>query len=390
LIISSGFYLKAQDTTRKVKAEWFGYMGADLRYYPQAPLYNGQQNHYFSAVFKPQFFLKTDDGKHQLNFVGFARLDQYDHKRTHADIRDLYWHFNPGKWEINAGVKTVTWGKTESNHLVDIINQYDLLEDRNLEHKLGQPLIHSAYTTQQGTLELYLTTISRELHFPGEKGRLRPGFNIDYSNTEFERKNGKYIPDVAIRFSKSINSFDFAVSHFLGTGRLPFFKKSDVDVFVPVYEEINQTGIELQWVKGPFALKAEAIYQVSGRRNTEAATVGIEYNSFYKSGPELKWLLEYTCDKRNKEQINGMNNDLFAGMNLNLNDTQGTNFMIASTIDLQYRTNILYLKAEKRLGEFWKIHLLSNQILNPAPEDFYYLIRKDSFLEIGLLYFFEN
>jgi hypothetical protein len=100
--------------------------------------------------------------------------------------------------------------------------------------------------------------------------------------------------------------------------------------------------------------------------------------------------LEYTYDKRNKEQINGMNNDLFAGINLNLNDKQGTNFMIASTIDLKYGTNILYLKAEKRLGEFWKIYLLSNQILNPASEDFYFLIRKDSFLEIGFLYFFEN
>lgn len=287
-------------------------------------------------------------------------------------------------------MKTISWGKTESNHLVDIINQYDLLEGRNLEYKLGQPLIHTAYTTQKGTLELYLTTISRELRFPGEKGRLRPGFNIDYNNTEFDRKNARYIPDAALRFSKSIKSFDFAVAHFYGTGRLPFFKKSDADVFIPKYEEINQTGIELQWLKGPFALKAEAIHQSSSRQNIEAATLGIEYNTFYKSGPELKWLLEYTYDKRGREQISGMNNDIFGGINLSLNDKQGTNFMLASTVDLKYGTTILYLKAEKRFGESWKLHLISNYILNSHTEDFYYLIRKDSFLEIDLLYFFQN
>ena len=389
-VIFSAYNLKAQDTTRKVKAEWFGYMGGEFRYYPQTPLYEGQKNSYFSAVFKPQFSLRSTNGRHQLNFVGFARLDQYDNKRTHAEIRDLYWHFNSGKWELNAGVKTISWGKTESNHLVDIINQYDLLEGRNLEYKLGQPLIHTAYTTQKGTLELYLTTISRELRFPGEKGRLRPGFDIDYRNTEFDRKNGKYIPDAALRFSKSIKSFDFAVAHFYGTGRLPFFKKSDADVFIPRYEEINQTGIELQWLKGPFAVKAEAIHQSSSRQNIEAATLGIEYNTFYKSGPELKWLLEYTYDKRGREQISGMNNDIFGAINLNLNDKQGTNLMLASTVDLKYGTTILYLKAEKRFGESWKLHLISNYILNSYTEDFYYLIRKDSFLEIDLLYFFQK
>jgi len=390
LLISSTYNLKAQDTTRKIPIEWFGYAGGDFRYYPQSPLYKGQKHTYFSAVFKPQFRVKSADGKHQLNFMGFARIDQHDNKRTHADIRDLYWHFNSKKWEINAGIKTVTWGKTESNHLVDIINQYDLAEGRNPEHKLGQPLIQAAYTSEWGTLELYMTTISRELHFPGEKGRLRPGFHIDYSNTEFELKNGKYIPDVALRFTKSIKSFDIAVSHFYGTGRLPFFIKCNLDAFLPRYEEINQTGAELQWLKGPFALKAEAIHQFSNRRNTQAATIGMEYNTFYKAGPELKWLLEYTYDKRNREQISGINNDIFFGINLNLNDKQGANFMLSSTVDLKYGTTILHSQAETRFGESCKLHFVYNHILNSATEDFYHLIRKDSFMEIVFFYFFQN
>jgi hypothetical protein len=36
-------------------------------------------------------------------------------------------------------------------------------------------------------------------------------------------------------------------------------------------------------------------------------------------------MLEYTYDERGKEQISGINNDLFAGLNLNFNDRQSTN-----------------------------------------------------------------
>jgi hypothetical protein len=97
LLLSSADNLTAQDTTRKAKVEWFGYIGGDFRYFPQSPLYDAQEYTYFSAVFKPQFLLKSANGKHQLNFAGFARIDQYDNKRTHADIRDLYWHFNSKK-----------------------------------------------------------------------------------------------------------------------------------------------------------------------------------------------------------------------------------------------------------------------------------------------------
>src|SRR5829696_5629959 len=113
LLMLSANCLVAQDTSTKARAEWFGYIGGDYRYYPQRPLYENQKQTYFSALFKPQFLLKTTNGKHQLNFAGFARIDQHDIKRTHADIRDLYWHFRSKKWELNAGIKTVTWGKTE-------------------------------------------------------------------------------------------------------------------------------------------------------------------------------------------------------------------------------------------------------------------------------------
>ncbi len=64
--------------------------------------------------------------------------------------------------------------------------------------------------------------------------------------------------------------------------------------------------------------------------------------------------------------------------------------MLASIVDLKYGTTILRSQAERRFGDSWKLHFVYNHILNSAPEDFYHLIRKDSFMEIGFFHFFQN
>ena len=390
LIYFPGPLVFAQESNSKMKAEWYGYMGGDFRYFHDPALYEGQKETYFSAVFKPQMFIESRNGRHQFHFMGFARLDQYDDKRTHADIRDLYWRFAPGTWEINAGVKTVTWGKTESNHLVDIVNQYDLVEGRTLEHKLGQPLIQFTYAPSWATLELYVMTFNRNLQFPGKQGRLQPGFPIDDDHPEYEKDGAQYRPDYAIRLARSTGNFDFALSNFYGTNRLPLFKLNDLDTFVPLYEEINQTGFEFHWLTGPFAWKLEAINQYSERQTIRAFTVGGEYNIYFRSGPELKWMLEYTYDERDREQISGINNDLFIGLNLNFNDRQSTHLMLIGFYDLDYGTTIIRTQVERRFGDSWKANLVYNGITNTDPQDFYHLIRNDSFIELGLFYYFQK
>ena len=43
------------------------------------------------------------------------------------------------------GVRRVFWGVAESNHLVDVINQTDAIENPDQEDKLGQPMLNLAY-----------------------------------------------------------------------------------------------------------------------------------------------------------------------------------------------------------------------------------------------------
>ncbi len=375
----------AQENTSRATVDWFGYMAGDFRYFHDDALYDGQEDAYFSTVFKPQLFFESRNRNHQVHFMGFARLDQYDDKRTHADIRDLYWRFAQANWELSAGIKTIAWGKTESNHLTDIVNQYDLVEGKTQEHKLGQPLVQFVYAPQWVTLEILATTYSRDLRFPGLKGRLQPGLLI--AEPTFEREDAQYLPDFAARATKSIGNLDVAISNFYGTSRLPVFRPSGGE-FVPYYEEINQTGAEAQWLTGPFAWKGEFIHQISERQTIQAFTIGGEFNLYSRSGPEFKWMLEYTFDERGKEQISGINKDLFGGLNINLNDRQSTNVLIAGFYDLDYGTTVLRSQVERRFGDTWKLVVAYNSISNTDKEDFYHLIRNDSFLEVALFHHF--
>ncbi|MEL7006548.1 MAG: hypothetical protein AAFN93_28065, partial [Bacteroidota bacterium] len=58
---------------------------ASNRYFFQDGLYPGQKRNYLSLSIQPEYLYEWKDGKHSIKFVGFARLDQHDSRRTHAD-----------------------------------------------------------------------------------------------------------------------------------------------------------------------------------------------------------------------------------------------------------------------------------------------------------------
>ena len=84
--------------------------------------------------------------------------------------------------ELRVGLRKVFWGVTESQHLVDIINQTDLVESLDGEEKLGQPMINYALINDWGTLDLYLLPYFRERTFSGINGRLRSSLYVDTTN----------------------------------------------------------------------------------------------------------------------------------------------------------------------------------------------------------------
>jgi len=382
----------AQDTIQKPKmhTEVSGKFGLDYRYFPDEPLYPGQHGSYISMLFQPEVYLDWDRGSQLLQFTGFARVDQYDTVRTHADIRELYWQVILNKWELSIGVKKIFWGVTESNHLVDIINQADALEGFDLEQKLGQPMIHASWSPDWGTIDLYAMTFFRQIRFPGPEGRLRPPFQLDYDNTTYESEFKEYNPDLAIRWSHSFNVFDIGISHFYGTSRLPLIQTSEGVTFTTYYELINQTGFELQASTGPMFWKTEIIYRQSKRQKIYAITVGGEYtfSNLSSSGIDIGLIAEYNYDERGAESLTGLDDDFFLGARIAGNDRQSTDLLGGIIIDRNSQNLRYFVEANRRLGNSWKVSIEGSGFGNISKTEFFYLLRNDSYVQFSLAKYF--
>jgi hypothetical protein len=143
--------------------DFSGYVAGEGRFFLQEAALDGQEDGpQWSLVAQPELRLKLADRPQQFKLTPFYRLDGMDEKRTHFDLREAYWRYSAGSWELLAGLNKVFWGVTESQHLVDIINQTDILEDVDQEDKLGQPMLMVGHQQDWGELQAYLMPFFRE------------------------------------------------------------------------------------------------------------------------------------------------------------------------------------------------------------------------------------
>ena len=357
------------------------------RYFPNAARFNGQKNHFPSIAIYPKYTLNWNKGYDALNFKGFFRLD-VDHERTHWDIRELYYQKTKNNWEISLGLKKVYWGVTESNHLVDIINQIDAVESFDGEKKLGQPMIQISLSTKNaGTFDVFYLPYHRKRTFSGIKSRLRFPIVIDKNNLGYQSHAEEWHQDFALRWTHYIGIIDIGLSHFFGTGREPLFSfnsNNNPNAFYPI---IHQTGLDIQVTNNAFLWKLEAIYRTNDLQDFFAFTGGLEYTfgNIKSSGIDTGFLLEYLYDDRNQYAFTGLQNDLFIGSRIALNDIQNTEILIGSLFDLKKSSKILSLEASRRFGESWKIEI-EGRLFNTIDNREFVLsnFKKDSFLRLSL------
>ena len=377
---------------QKVYTDFSAELKLDYRQFLEDGLYDGQKNSYLSLAFQPEYEAEWQGGKYSFKFTGFGRIDQHDSRRTHFDVRELYWQMVKGNWELSVGSKKVFWGKTESIHLVDIINQTDQVESFDGEQKLGQPMLHYSYLTNVGIFDLFYLPYFRTRQFPGRNGRLRFPIVLDGGDLPYESSAEEYQPGFAGRWSHYIGKFDIGVSHFYGTGREPIIR--DFSNFDLIYGVINQTGIDIQVTTGPMLWKFESINRTNDFQDMFALAAGFEY-SFYNianSGMDIGILAEYLYDDRDELALSGLQNDIFAGSRIAFNDVQDTEILFGAIFDLERSTKLISMEANRRIGESWSFDVearifadVDNDI--DPPEAFYFL-RDDSFLQFSISKFF--
>jgi hypothetical protein len=343
---------------------------------------------------QPEFYYEWSGGDQSILFVPFARLDQHNGERTHFDIREFYWQRVWNSFELSIGLRKIFWGVTESQHLVDIINQSDLVENLDTEDKLGQPMVNLTVIQDWGILDFFVMPYFRERPFLKDEARLRIPVPIDTELTGYESNAEEKHIDWAVRWFHTLGIFDIGLSHFSGTSRepliVPTLNSSLDSVFAPFYNIIDQTGLDLQATTGGWLLKLEAINRFGQGDRFFAATAGFEYtfSNIKNSGIDVGLIMEYHYDERGKEGLAPFDDDIFFGSRLAFNDVQSTDILAGAIIDRDTGSSFLNLEASRRLGDRYKLEVEFRGFVNASPEEIFYGLRKDHYFQLELARYF--
>ncbi len=358
------------------------------------PAWPHQEMQSASVAANVEFF---HDFQNNLSFTieGFYRLDSQDKERSHGDLRLAEFLYYTDNFEITAGLGRVFWGATEFVHLVDIINQTDQVDALDGEQKLGQPMVHLTIPKDWGVLEAFALSWFRERTFPGASGRFRTPIPVDTDQTQYESSSEEHHFDFAFRYSTIFASADVGIYYFNGTARDPvlllaFDETSEPPTLYPYYEQIGQTGLDVQLMAGEWLLKGEAYYRTGQSRSYAATTFGFEYTftGIADTMMDMGLIGEYVYDDRDNGWLPTIyENDIMAGLRLAVNDMADSTVLLGVIRDLDSGSTILAMEASRRLGDSIRLNLDASFFVDMDYEDPAFAMAKDDFIKLEMVYY---
>jgi len=385
-------------------ADWSGNVTLQDRYFINDALSTNspQHNNYLSISSEVEFYEAWDNNS-SINITPFIRVDQYDEERTHGDLREMYYQQTFDTWELRLGISKVYWGVTESQHLVDVINQTDSIESVDGEDKLGQPMVKASFEQDWGTVDIFVLPYFRERTFQGIEGRPRTSLIVDTNQASYESSNKEQHVDYALRWFQYFGDLEIGLSYFNGTSREPLLtlgSSNGSPVLTPYYPLMQQAGLDAQLTTEEWLWKLEIIardWQAFDNSNTQlidqnfiALTGGFEYTfvGIADSAADLGLVAEYLYDDRNKQASSFFQNDVLIGLRLAMNDAESSEALLGVIYDLDYQEHLISLEASRRFAESWTATLeirLFNQIDNSSLLN---SIAKDDFVQLDIAYYF--
>ena len=369
-----------------VVGEMIGEVSFDNRYFFNVGLQEQEKNH-SSFSFSPEIF--KDDSNRIFHFKAKLRRDSEDPGRNLNDIQELYLINIFEDKEIKFGVSKEFWGVTETSHRVDIINQTDFTEGFDGEEKLGQPMIKISLERSWGLLDIYALLGFRERNFSGIKGRLRLPLSINEKNSLYSSSSKNKRVDFAFRWSNYYDDLDIAISHFSGTSREPRFLPSpnEINALVPLYEVIDQTGLEIQYLLDSLAIKGEVISRSGHGARFTAATYGFEYTQvgFLQTRMDLGWVVEFNHDDRLESS------PFVLGTRFSFNDIYDSQILSGFIINDKSKELGFLLEASRRVGECCLLSL-EGVYFDDTDEDngqqkLFQAFMEDDFLRVEFIYY---
>jgi len=385
IIIFIAAALQAQGSS----IELSGSLHGEGKGFPDKGLYSEQHYGYGSLELAPTLTWTSQSGYTLWTFSPWGRWDPKDESRTHMDIREFSWIWHKNQYEARAGILKVFWGVTESNHLVDVINQTDVLENQDGENKLGQPLLSFGWGSSVGQWDIYYLPWMRKRAFAEKDSRFQLPYNV--SSDLYESGIKKAYPSFALRYSHYFANFEGGIYYFHGTNRepqlIPKLIGTNIE-FRSKYFIMDQMGVDLQYIWEALVLKLEYRYRNSNE-GFWAFVPGFEY-SYYNivSLFDLGLLMEYSRDERGLEGYSFLQNDIFSGFRLGFNDVSSTEVLAGTFVDMELGTVYANVEASRRVHNRIVVSLEIRNGIYISKRDPLNVYRKDSYGQLDIGWFF--
>ncbi|MEN8196498.1 MAG: hypothetical protein ABFS30_08270, partial [Pseudomonadota bacterium] len=274
--------------------------------------------------------------------------------------------------------------------------QTDAVENLDGEDKLGQPMANLNIESGWGDISLFALPGFRERTFPASDARLGGPLPVTGGATYDSRAEDKRA-DFAIRWAKTLGSWDIGLSHFSGTSReprlIPGFDGGGQPVLTPHYDVIEQTGLDLQLTTERWLWKLEAINRAGHGNRFVAATGGFEYSFYgvFGTDADLGLIVEYLYDGRDENgqaPYTAMQDDFFAGARLALNDEQSMEILAGAIVDRESGATLVSVEASRRLSDRWKLELEGRFFADIPQDDPLVAIASDDHVTVRLSLYF--
>lgn len=393
-LLLAAYLLASSPAARGGEVDISGSVELQVRAFWNDPAWVGQDDRILqgTAVSTTEFRWRNEERNQRASLIPYLRWDTTDSDRSLVDLHEAYWAFEGRDYEVLVGSNTVFWGVTESVHLVDIINQTDYAGDIDGEDKLGQPMVSLMIQRDWGEVTAFVMPYFKERTFPGVEGRFRPQLPIDTDRALYESSDEESHVDLALRYSHYIGDVDIGLYAFTGTSREPrFTPAADGQSLLPVYDQIDQVGLDLQYTRDAWLWKLEAIARDGFLSTFAAAVGGFEY-TFYQvseSSADVGLLLEYQYDGRDEfEPITAADNDVFFGTRLALNDVQDTALLAGVSYDVETGETFVNIEAERRFGDDWFAELRVRAFSGAELGDRTYWLQQDDYVQLSIARYF--
>jgi len=375
--------------------EFSGNVAIEQRYFFEEAL-SAQQLNYSQTSFlvEPELYWQWNNGSDSLLFTSFYRVDSHDSQRNHGDIREFAYIHASDFWELRVGIRMEFWGVTEFQHLIDVINQTDGVEDFDGEDKLGQQMVNLSLVNDWGIVDVFLLPGFRERTYAGSEGRLRGPLVVDEDNVSYESSAGQQHLDVALRWSHSVGDFDLGASWFHGTNREAYLTPTAQNTLQQYYSQMDQLGVDVQVTLGDWLWKFEGIHRSTSEDNFWASQAGFEYSfiGVFESNIDLGLLMEHSWDSRGEVELGAqgslMQNDLFVGARLAFNDIQSSELLMGFGSDLDHNAFSFIIEANRRFGDNFIASVDVRLLQSNDQNDLLYTLSNDDHAQLSLAWYF--